>query len=219
MIISVRSLLAVMFTTASLFAAAPSPKKPVRAPIVISPGEKISMFGIEAEGSKYVFVLDRSGSMGGAGGKALAAAKKELLAAIDKLDRLQQFQIVFYNERPKVFNPTGTPGRLAFGSDQNKAEVRKFIESISADGGTEHQDALTLALRLRPDVVFLLTDADDPKLTAHQLDRIDRMGAGVTIHTIEFGTGPQREADNFLVKLARQSLGKHVYVDVSKLEE
>jgi hypothetical protein len=213
-----RVLLAALLTTASLFAAAPAPKKPAKGPIVISPGEKISMFGVEAEASKYVFVLDRSGSMGGESGKALAAAKKELVAAIDKLDRVQQFQIVFYNESPSVFNPAGKPGRLAFGTEQNKAEAKKFIESIASDGGTDHEEALALALRLRPDVIFLLTDADDPKLTARQLDRIDRIGAGVTIHTVEFGTGAQREADNFLVKLARQSLGKHVYVDASKRE-
>jgi len=213
-------LLVVAISAVAACAADPAEKKPARRPIVVSPGEKaqVSLFGIQAEGAKFVYVLDRSGSMGGSGGKALAAAKKELLSSIEKLDRVQQFQIIFYNERPKIFNPTGQPGRLAFGTEQNKAEVRKFIESVVAEGGTEHQDALMLALRLHPDVIFFLTDADDPKLTARQLDRIDRMGAGVVIHTIEFGTGPQREAENFLVKLAQQSSGEHAYVDVSKLD-
>ena len=97
--------------------------------------------------------------------------------------------------------------------------MRRFIDSISADGGTAHEDALVAAVRLRPDVIFFLTDADDPKLASRNLDRIDRLGPGVIIHAIEFGTGPQRDAENFLVKLARQSAGQHVYVDVSKLGE
>jgi hypothetical protein len=188
-------------------------------PLVISPGEKaqISLFGLRAEGSKFVYVLDRSGSMGGSSGKALAAAKAELLASLEKLDTVHQFQIIFYNERARVFNPTGQPGRLVFGTEENKVQVRRFIESVSAEGGTAHEDALMLAVRLRPDVIFLLTDADDPKLNARQRERIDRIGAGIIIHTVEFGTGRQRDAENFLVKLARQSGGEHAYVDVSKL--
>lgn len=204
----------------SVMAAEPDAKPPARPPIVVSPGEKAqtSMFGIQAEGSKFVYVLDRSGSMGGGSGKALAAAKGQLLASLDKLDTVHQFQIVFYNERPRVFNPTGQPGRLAFGTDQNRAEVRRFIDTIAPDGGTAHEDALVLAIRLHPDIIFLLTDADDPQLTSRQLARIERLSPGIIIHTVEFGTGPQRDANNFLVKLARQSGGEHVYVDVSKLD-
>jgi hypothetical protein len=188
---------------------------------VFSPGEKaqISVFGVQAEGSKFVYVLDHSGSMGGSGGKALAAAKVELLASIDKLDTIHQFQLVFYNERPRAFNPTGTPGRLAFGTEQNKAEVRRFINSVESDGGTDHEEAVMMAIRMHPDVIFLLTDADDPKLSTRQLARIERLGAGIIIHTIEFGTGAQRDANNFLVRLAKQSGGEHAYVDVSKLKE
>jgi hypothetical protein len=204
--------------TIAVQVSAGEPSQPPRrtGPVVISPGEKgeTSMFGIRAEGSKFVYVLDRSGSMGGPSGKALAAAKVELIASIEQLDRVQQFQIIFYNERPRVFNPTGQPGRLAFGTEQNKGEARRFIGTIAADGGTDHEEALMLALRMRPDVIFFLTDADDPQLSARQLDRVDRLGAGVTINTIEFGEGPPRAKENFLVKLARQSAGKHVYVDV-----
>jgi hypothetical protein len=189
--------------------------------IDFSPGEKnkVSLFGIEGEGSKFVFVLDRSGSMGGPSGKALAAAKAELIASLEGIDSVQQFQLIFYNEHPRVFNPTGQPGRLAFGTDQNKRQARRFIESITSEGGTAHDEALVKAIRLGPDVVFLLTDADEPKLTDRDLERIDRLGPGITIHTIEFGTGPQREANNFLVRLAKQSGGRHTYVDVSKARD
>ena len=211
--------LAAVLATPPIHAAEDPEAKPGKRPVVISPNEtEVSLFGIAAKGTKFVYVLDRSGSMGGSGGKALEAAKKELLASIEKLDRVQQFQIVVYNERPRIFNPAGQPGKLAFGTRENKDEVRKFMASLKADGATSHEDAIKLAIRLHPDVIFLLTDADRPKLSPRQLDSIDRLGPGITIHTIEFGTGPQPEAENFLVKLAQQSAGKHVYVDVSKLE-
>ena len=74
------------------------------------------------------------------------------------------------------------------------------------------------AIKLQPDVIFLLTDADpDTPLPAAQVYEILRRTAGITIHTVEFGSGPQRKAENFLVRLARQTGGQHVYVDISKL--
>jgi hypothetical protein len=43
------------------------------------------------------------------------------------------------------------------------------------------------------------------------------MNRRTSINAIEFGYGPQSGADNFLVRLARQNNGMHVYVDVSQL--
>ena len=214
--------MAVAVAAAPCMAAEPESRSDTSRASIISPGEKAqtSLFGIQAEGTKFVYVLDHSGSMGGdSGGKALEAAKAELLASLQRLDTVHQFQIIVYNHRPRVFNPTGQPGRLAFGTEQNKAEVRRFLGTVQADGGTDHEEAVMMALRMHPDVIFLLTDADDPKLSPRQLARIERFGAGITIHTVEFGTGPQHEADNFLVKIARQSGGEHAYVDVMKLPE
>jgi hypothetical protein len=180
---------------------------------------RVTLFGIEGEGSRIVFLLDRSASMGGPGAKALRAAKAELIAALDALGRMHQFNIVVYNERPAVFNPTGDPGRILFATDRNKEEAVKFIESITPYDGTRHDDAVKTAIKMAPDVIFWLTDADDPKLGPNQQERINAMAAGITINTIEFGTGPQTDAGNFLVKIARANGGKHAYVDVSKLPE
>jgi hypothetical protein len=182
-----------------------------------SPGEKaqVSLFGVKAEGSKFVYVLDRSGSTEG---KVLAAAKAEILASIEKIDDVHQFQLVVYNERPKAFNPAGPNGQLAFGTDANRTAVKKFLGTIEADGGTDHEAALSLAVRMRPDVIFLLTDGDKPLLSAGQLARVDRIGPGITIHAIQFGEGPQRGGAGWMGKLAHQSGGEYRYVDTTKLE-
>ncbi len=182
-----------------------------------SPGEKaqVSLFGVKAEGSKFVYVLDRSGSTEG---KLLAAAKAEILASIEKIDDVHQFQLVVYNESPKAFNPAGPNGQLAFGTDANRAAVKKFLGTIEADGGTDHVAALSLAIRMRPDVIFLLTDGDKPLLSDRQLARIDHIGPGITIHAIQFGEGPQRGGRGWMGKLAKQSGGEYRYVDTTKLE-
>ena len=115
-----------------------------------------------------------------------------------------------------VFNPTGTPGRLAFATEQNKQRAARFIDSITAEGGTAHEEALKLAIRLQPDVIFFLTDADDPKLTPAQLEKIRHLAAGIVINAIEFGPGPKPPGESFLAELARQNGGGYVYVDVSR---
>jgi hypothetical protein len=43
------------------------------------------------------------------------------------------------------------------------------------------------------------------------------MNTGTMINTIEFGYGAQADPENFLVKLARQNGGAHVYVDLASL--
>jgi hypothetical protein len=178
---------------------------------------RTGVFGVSGVGYKFVYVFDRSGSMDGHGGAPLASAKRELIQSLRELDKTHQFQIIFYNENPRVFAPSGGEGRLAFGTDQNKRLAERFVGGITADGATHHEDALSMALRMRPDVIFFLTDADEPTLSAKQLARIAQLNHGTSINAIEFGYGPQGDSNNFLVRLARENGGQHVYVDVSQL--
>lgn len=179
-------------------------------------GGSASLFGISAQGNKFVYVFDRSGSMGGVGRSALDLAKRELLTSIASLERTQQFEIIFYNHEPAIFNPSGRPGRIPFADEQSKRRATGFVASITADGGTDHLAALRLALGLRPDVVFFLTDADEPQLSQPQLDRVHAWAGGAVIHTIEFGLGPESGRDNFIKKLARQNRGQYVYIDITR---
>jgi Mg-chelatase subunit ChlD len=193
----------------------PEESKPAKKAAVQSPGEKaqVSLFGLKGEGSKIVYVLDRSGSTDG---KLLSAAKAEILASIEKIDDVHQFQLIVYNERPKAFNPAGPNGQLAFGTDANREEAKKFLSTISGDGGTDHSAALSMAVRMHPDVIFLLSDGDDPKLTDRDLARIDRIGAGVIINSVQFGEDHKLE-HGFMEKLAKQSGGEYKFVDTTKL--
>ncbi len=180
------------------------------------PAGSASLFGIQSPGNKFVYVFDRSGSMGGVGRTALDFAKAELISSLKTLNQTQQFQIVFYNERPLVFNPSGTPGRLAFATDENKRRAINFIQSVTASGGTQHDTAILLAIQLQPDVIFFLTDADEPRLSDAKLEQIHRWANGIVIHTIEFGMGPRTSTDNFLSRLARQNGGQYVYIDITQ---
>lgn len=174
------------------------------------------LFGVPGEGYRFVYVFDRSGSMGGSGRSALEVAKAELLASLEPLERTHQFQIVFYNELPQTFAIAGKQGRLVFASEANKRSAAEFIRSVPASGSTRHEEALALALAMFPDVVYFLTDADEPALSETELARITRLnGDRSVIHAIEFGLGSRGKRENFLSRLARQNGGQHVYVDFS----
>lgn len=176
------------------------------------------VFGLTGTGFKFVYVFDRSGSMGGSGRSALAAAKAELLASLESLEPHHQFQIVFYNDEPARFQPDSQAWRLVFATPANKELAAQFLGGVKADGATEHERALMLALKLAPDVIFFLTDADQPVLNRTQLNRIAELNSGQTvINAIEFGLGPALSKDNFLSQLAGQNGGEHTYVDVSQL--
>jgi len=177
-----------------------------------------SVFGVSGRGTRFVYVFDRSASMSGYEGRPLAAAKRELLNSLQSLDKIHQFQVIFYNEKPHVMNLNPSqPPQLLYGDDQGKKLAATFVGGVVADGGTRHMDALLLAIQMRPDVIFFLTDADEPKLTAPDLRRIRERSRGTSINAIEFGSGPSSGRYTFLQQLAAENNGKHAYVDVTSL--
>jgi len=176
------------------------------------------VFGAKGEGSVFVYVFDRSDSMNDYRGRPLAASKVELIKSLQSLRPIHQFQIIFYNEQATVFNPNPSqPPQLLFATESNKELAADFIRQVPAFDGTRHLNALRLALRLAPDVIFFLTDAGEPQLSSADLEDLRELNAGTVINAIEFGTGPDPGGDNFLVRLARQNDGQHAYVDVTAL--
>ena len=168
------------------------------------------VFGVVGRGNRFVYVFDRSLSMQGA---PLAAAKRELLTSLNRLERVHQFQIIFYNENPRIMRSQ----QLLFADENGLSQAESFVNSVTAAGGTDHWQALQLALRMHPDVIFLLTDADEPPLSPKQLDEIRRNNPGTTINVIEFKSGPGQGRQSFLQQLAEQNRGQYKHVDTATL--
>lgn len=165
------------------------PPPPTRSP----GGVRTGLFGAEASGNRFVYVLDRSASMAEPDGRPLAVAKGELLRSIEDLGEVQSLSLVFYNDRVQVFSPPGTRGRLVFATDDNRRAAARFIGSVRASGGTRHAAALAAAFRLDPDVVFLLTDADaKDDLDAAEVTRLERLAGGSRLLVVQFGDDARR---------------------------
>lgn len=184
------------------------------------PKVKTTVFGIEGEGTRFLYVFDRSESMLGHGGAPLRRAKSELLESLQSLGPVHQFQIVFYNDSPLPLGGlSGGAPKLFNGDDRSKETAMRFVRDISADGGTQHVDALRMALNLGPDVIFFLTDADSSP-SARELDSLlSRASRGsTTVHAIQFGSGPSRNDGGWIRLLSEGTGGKFRYIDVTELK-
>jgi hypothetical protein len=192
---------------------------------------RISMFGLAGEGSKFVYVFDRSSSMTSkfrieANGRLvseltpLELAKAELLESLHDLTPDDQFQIVFYNQQPLLFSDNRYLHRLFAASEDLKAEAQQFVAEVPGEGGTNHLGALQMALKLKPEVIFLITDGErkDDLRGSHVRTLVKACQRhNVTVHLIHFGAKPR--PNSTLVRLATQTGGMHRFIDVKELAE
>ncbi len=177
-----------------------------------------SFFGHRATGTRFVYVLDASGSMYDY--NAITVAKAELLSSLEQLDSTQQFQIIFYNQTCHPMKAPDGKEKLFWGTDTNRTWASQFIRNIQPDGGTVHVDALLAAIAYGPEVIFFLTDAGEPVMYPGDLEKIKKRNNGRSkIFSIEFGKGANLKTDNFLKKLARENGGSHAYRDVQEFRK
>ncbi|HBE67533.1 MAG TPA: hypothetical protein DDW52_05220 [Planctomycetaceae bacterium] len=183
------------------------------------PKVKTSVFGIEGEGSSFVYVFDRSASMNGYSGAPLAKAKRELSTSLKSLGPAHQFQVIFYNDYVRIFGvDSAGVAQIHRGEERTKEEALRFVRETIADGGTAHIPALRRGLGLSPDVLFFLTDADRPVPNQRELDLLldAASRAGTTLHCIQFGSGVIQGEGGWIAHLARSTGGNFRYINVAE---
>ncbi len=175
-----------------------------------------SFFGVEGSGSSFVYVVDRSDSMNAYDAAPLRYAKRELLKSLESLNEYNQFQIVFYNDS---LSPMSR--KMFFATDADKRRATNFVRTMPGDGGTAHLPALRQALAMSPDIIFFLTDADDPSLTMPQLHEIRERAelSRTTIHAVQFNLGPASNDGNWIRVLAEMNHGTYKYIDVTSFNK
>lgn len=180
----------------------------------IGPGET-SFFDIREKADRFVYLIDLSGSMAG---PRMRFATENLKASLRQLNVQQQFQVIFYDNSTHTMtlpsNPTADWYRA---TRANISAAIRFIDSAVPGNGTSHVPALREALRLRPQVLFFLTDGSDT-VYASELESLYRLNRGRTrIHCIKFDELGELGTDNWMKKLSRANDGTYRYQDVSNL--
>jgi von Willebrand factor type A domain len=176
----------------------------------IGPGTQF--FGARDHAHSFAYVIDCSGSM--ATRNSLDIAKREMFSSINQLPPDAQFAVIFYNLQARMLSdPLGQRGLMA-ATVTNKARVQTQLESISPLGGTDHMLALREALKLKPEVIFFLTDAD--LMTNGDVNEILAEVGSTRIQAVEFGRGTELGQRTPLGRLATTTGGSYLYIDVSK---
>lgn len=126
--------------------------------------DKASFFGTAAQGKRFVYVLDMSGSMKDGGDGTLAGCRfrravEELLRSIDGLAMDQLFYVYLFSDetRPLFDEPFAAP-RWRQATAETKAMLAAWLAAVQPSGGTDPRAALSLGMALRPDALFLLSD-------------------------------------------------------------
>jgi hypothetical protein len=165
----------------------------------------VGFFGVKVEGQSFVFVVDYSGSMQG---YRFSRARDELIRTLGDLTPQQKFFVIFYNHRAQPMYASGKRMRLMPASPSTLRRTRRWINKQHAHGRTYPDIALKMALEMKPDVIFFLSDGDFPR-TARTVAR-EANTHGTIIHTIAF----EYDGGQVLLKgIAEDNHGRYRFVN------
>ena len=166
---------------------------------------KGSFFGARTAGDSFVFIVDNSGSMNG---KRFLLAVQELNSAIEGLQKNQKFYVIFYNSIA-VPMPHTRIRKLLSASKRNKSKATKWISKQKTTGGTMPQEAVIMGLKLKPQVIFFLTDGIMPREIRTTFQDYNKRSIKTIVHTIAF----QSRAGELILKgIAEDHLGRYRFI-------
>ncbi len=140
-----------------------------------------SVFGVKTVGKRFAYVVDNSNSMSKG---RLEAAIQEVQDSVDMLAPNQFFYVIFYSDTAyPLFHPK--PAKtFVNATPANKAKLREWLATVEHCLHTFGEEAMQLALSLKPDVIYLMGDGAFTDNTVKQtLARIDPR---ILIHTFGF---------------------------------
>lgn len=173
---------------------------------------RTSFFGRGAAAQQVVFVVDNSASM--VEGR-METALFELSKSIGALDSRQSFYVLFYADRAiPMFHPNPTQS-LVPATLENKARLLQWLETTQIGPGNFQSqiEALEIAARLRPQVIYMLTDGDIRSSRAREyLLQPGRFGAPLHVFGMTVETAEQHA---LLVSIAQAQQGQYQPVAIN----
>jgi len=170
-------------------------------------GDGKGFFGADLQGKSVVFVVDRSKSMNHPHpSKAKTRFKRlklEILKSVGNLNAESSFFIIFFNDRAWPMPARTMQPALA----EYQKHYLTWMTNVRAEGNTDPREALQMALKLRPDVIYFLTDGSFEFRVNKTLEGIQQ--SQTSIHTFAFG---ETEAEKTLKILANHNNGKYHFV-------
>lgn len=172
----------------------------------VGPGAGTTFFPAKKPTGNYIFVVDCSRSMNhpyqGGAKTRLGRVKIEMWRSIFQMAGDQKFFIIFFNDRAIPM-----PAETLMPGGPSNDKFLQWTAQIRADGRTEPGEALLLAVRMKPDVIYFLTDGEFNYRVVREVSEANF--GNVEIDTISLGDDTGRE---FLAELARRNNGVYRHI-------
>ena len=176
----------------------------------IGPGTQF--FGARDHAHSFAYVIDCSGSM--AVHNSLTSPSANCSSSLNQLPPDAEFTVIFYSLVATMLTDTQGRRGMMTATAANKVRVQSQLTAIVPDGGTDHMAALSMAMALKPEVMFFLTDAD--LMTNGDVNEILAEIGKTRIQAVEFGRGPPLNERTPLHRLSNTTGGSYFYIDVSQ---
>lgn len=164
----------------------------------------VGFFGTRGTANSVVFVVDMSGSMENG---RFVRAQQELIRSIHKLHVTQKFYVIFFTSQAvPMFFPTPAPGLVA-ATPLMKRKVTRWITERRTGRGTDPEEALVLALTLKPEVIYFLTDGEFSERCREIVKEKNTFGAVVNTIALQ-----SREGVPLLQAIAGDNKGVFLFV-------
>jgi hypothetical protein len=170
-------------------------------------------FGVTGDGSRFIFIVDCSGSMSEFG--RWDRAVRELKKSISELSVNQRFLILLYNNNYVSMN---NPPDMVPATELERRTWMEWLDRNYPEGWTFCSQALSAALSLKPDAIFLLSDGEftDRSRVFDVLKKQNKKGTSqrprrqIPIHTFALGS---HKGTASMKWIAKQNNGIFTLVD------
>ena len=149
-----------------------------------------SFFGTYAAGHRFVFVIDSSKSM--LQGTRWPTLRRELIRAIQSLSPDQEFFVIsFDSQAHPMFGKLPPTGKFLQPTKDNIYRLNQWVGSINHGSNTLPASSIGIAMQLKPDAIFLLSDGEirdntlsELQIYNHEIDDQGKDRTLIPIHTV-----------------------------------
>lgn len=175
--------------------------------IGVGDGDGDGFFGSSIQAQSVVFVVDCSSSMNhphdSEAKTRFRRLKFELLKAVGTMGPTQQFFIIYFNDRVVPMPAVG----LQYATPEAQQHYLRWMAKVPAVGETDPREALQMALRLNPQVIYFLTDGAFEYRVDQELQQFRQRST--QIHTFVLGS---REGEAVMKAVAANNRGEFKFV-------
>ena len=170
-------------------------------------GDPSGFFGTPMNGQRIIYVVDCSRSMNhphdSESKTRFRRLKLEIVNSVQSMDPQMEFFIVFFNDQAHPMPAKQMQPALP----RHRHRYLNWLTQVRAVGNTDPRQALGMAVRMQPDVIYFLTDGSFDK--AVQADLLKLRVANTAIHTFAFG---ERDGERTLKLVAKNNKGRYHFI-------